>query len=286
MDILLNTAAKAEQFTTIFQHLKSFCDHINIMFEKDRMFIQSMDTAHVCVVDLKLPAAWFDKYENKTDGALRVGVSASMLFKILNLRDKTQQIKIVYDIDGDNDHLFISFTTGEEGGGGGGGKLKEFDKHFEIPLMDLDCETLDIPGIVHNAELSLKSGHFASIINQLKQFGDTLDIKCTDSKMVMEAKSLEQCKMTVDINIEDIYSFSLDETINEETPLVINFSLNYLYMICLYNKLTEYVHIKISDAYPLKVVYYLDGVEPEEESEREGVPNLSLYLAPKIDDSE
>lgn len=280
MDILLNASTKAEQFTTIFQHLKTFCDHINIMFEKDRMFIQSMDNAHVCVVDLKLPATWFDKYENKTNGALRVGVSATLLFKILNLRDKTQQIKIAYDIDGDNDHLFISFTTGDDG------KLKEFDKHFEIPLMDVDCETLDIPGIEHNAELSLKSGHFASIINQLKQFGDTLDIKCTDSKMVMEAKSVEQCKMTVDINIDDIYSFSLNEDIDDSRPLIINFSLNYLYMICLYNKLTEYVHIKISDAYPLKVVYYLDGVEPEEESEREGVPNLSLYLAPKIDDSE
>jgi proliferating cell nuclear antigen PCNA len=280
MDILINASGKAEQFTIIFQHLKTFCDHICIIFDKSQMYIQSMDNAHVCVVDLKLPSSWFNSYVNKTNDSLRIGVSANLLYKILSLRDKTQRIELKYDNDGDNDHLFISYTTGGEG------SLKEFDKHFEIPLMDVDSEILDIPGIVHNAELSLKSGHFASIINQLKQFGDCLDIKCSDTKMVMEAKSIEQCKMTVDINIDDIYSFTIDDNINEENPLNITFSLNYLYMICLYHKLTEYVHIKISDAYPLKVVYYLDGVEPEEEAERDSVPNLSLYLAPKIDDSE
>ena len=281
MEICLNASAKADQFTIFFQHLKTFCDHINISFGKDRMFIQSMDSAHVCVVDLNLPSTWFDYYSNNSEDTLQVGVSSTLLFKILNLRDKSQQIKINYEYQGDKtDHLYVEFTTKE------GETLKEFDKHFEIPLMDVDCDMLDIPAISHNAELSMKSAHYASLINQLKQFGDTLNITCSDSKIVLEAHSVEQCKMNVDIKIDDLNMFTIDEGINDDSPLNISFSLNYLYMICLYNKLSDLVHIKMSDAYPLKVVYFLDGVDEEEgvELDTKKVANVSLYLAPKIDD--
>jgi proliferating cell nuclear antigen len=278
MDFIIKNGTKADQFTIIFQHLKAFSDHINIMFEKTNLFIQSMDSAHVCVLDLKMPSSWFDKYELSTKGAMNIGVSSILLFRILNSREKGQQIHFEYNHDKTSDSLCVHLTTEQKG------NSIEFDKHFEVPLIDIDSETLAIPQINHNAEFSLKSTHFSSVISQLKQFGDNVEIKCSDTKITLNSNNADQCKMMVEIDINDLNTFSIDENLTENNPLISCYSLNYMYMMCLYNKLAETMYIKISESYPLKVVYYLDGNEPDSVEEQEQVAHISLYLAPKIDD--
>jgi len=278
MDFIIKNGTKADKFTIIFQHLKAFSDHINIMFEKDKLFIQSMDSAHVCVLDLKMPSSWFDKYELKTKGAMHIGVSSILLFRILNSREKGQQIHFEYNVENSSDSLFVHLTTEQKG------NSVEFDKHFEIPLIDIDSETLGIPQINHNAEFSLKSAHFSSIIGQLKQFGDNMEIKCSDTNIILNSNNAEQCKMMVEIDINDLNTYSIDDNLTEDNPLVACYSLNYMHMICLYNKLADFVYVKISDSYPLKVVYYFDDVEPDTQEQQQEVAHISLYLAPKIDD--
>jgi proliferating cell nuclear antigen len=255
MNICIENTVKAELFSVIFQHIKVFSDNVNLMFEPERLYIQSMDSARVMIFEITLPAKWFDKYTCMT--ALNIGISSQILFKILNTRDRMHRIELA--CVSTEDRLNIHFTSEDK---------NCYDKHFEVPLIDIDSETMAIPETDYQAEFTLSSGYFSALINQLKIFGDTMDIECSEEKIILFSKSADNGKMSVEINIEDLSSFA----INEGEKLNLSFSLQCLSNICLYNKLSREIEIKISPDYPIKMAYYLG----DEESK------MVFYLAPKI----
>ena len=63
MNIHITNIQKSEIFTSIFQHIRLFTEHINITFSKERMYLQSMDSSRVSIFELILPAEWFDIYD-------------------------------------------------------------------------------------------------------------------------------------------------------------------------------------------------------------------------------
>jgi DNA polymerase III sliding clamp (beta) subunit (PCNA family) len=119
MEISINNPAKSEIFSLIFQHLKAFTEHIVIMFEKDRVYFQSMDSSRISVFELFIPSTWFDKYVHSKEGTFPVGVSSTLLHKVLNTREKSQETRIVFDSE-DDDKMFVYFTSEDK---------SVFDKH-------------------------------------------------------------------------------------------------------------------------------------------------------------
>jgi len=228
------------------------------MFEKDRVYFQSMDSARISIFELYLPSSWFDVYVHDKDGTVPVGVNASLLYKILNTREKTQETQIIFD-NNDEDKLFIHFVSEDKA---------VFDKRFEIPLVDLDMELMTIPELESNAEFSISSYNFANIIHQLKLFGDTVDIDCSEDKIELKSLSEGSGKMAVDIQIDELSEYSIDEGEN----IHLSFSLNMLHNICQYHKIAKEIHIQLIKDSPMKIVYNLG----EENTQ------LIFYLAPKI----
>ena len=233
------------------------------MFEKDKMFLQSMDSSKVSIFEINLPSTWFDVYEHNNVSAIPIGVNSIMLFKILNTRDKTQEMQLLYDAVEDDAKLYINFTSDNK---------TIFDKKFELPLMDIDAELLSIPTTDSQAELSICSANFANIINQMKLFGDTLEINCTEENISLHSVSTESGKMLVEINIDDLTSYA----INEGENIHLSFSLNILHNICLYNKLVKDMEIHLTENYPMKIIFGLDNSNTD--------AKLTFYLAPKIND--
>jgi len=271
MNVTIANAQKAECFAGIFQHMKSFSEHIVVLFEEERMYIQAMDGSRISIVEVVIPSAWFQNYD-LTDGgrSMQIGVNSSILYRVLNARDKTQRINLVVN-NAEDDKLSIHFTPiGDVATTGNA----EFDKHFEIALIDVDSEFMAIPEMEYQAEFSLSSSNFANIINQLKMFGDNLDLVCSENKIVLCSNSVEQGKMFVEIKIDDLSSFIIDEG---ET-IHASFSLNCLHNICLYNKLSKEVEVKFKNNFPMKVVYPLIGGLPD--------AKMIFYLAPRIADDE
>lgn len=267
MDIVLYPSPKADTFAAVFQHIRLFCDHINLVFAPERLYMQCMDNAHVAIVELDLPAEWFDRYE-LSQGSVTFGIHAGFLYRILAAREKEQQIHLVYSEE-DNDVLRVHLTSQST-------KNTSFDKHFEIPLISIESETMEIPAIEYAAEISISSAHLAGIITQLKMFGDTMEIQCSEDKIMLASNSQDQGKMYVEINIDDVSAFAIDEG----SDLHLSFSLTYLHHICMYNKLAKEVELKFSESYPMQIVYVLaKDTEAESRDAR-----LLFYLAPKIND--
>lgn len=228
-----------------------------------------MDNAHVAILEMSLPAGWFDIYEIATD-TVRIGFNATYLHRILSSRDKDQQIRLMYS-DEDSDRLLIHLTKPEENLNDKKPAANTFDKHFELPLIDIEEETMHIPDIEYAAEMAMQSTQFADIIAQLKMFGDTMEVQCSEERIALASTSPDQGKMFVEIGINDLSEFA----IFEGTELALSFSLTYLKHFCAYNRISEYVSIKFGDAYPMRIGYSLG----EEED-----AHLVFYLAPKIND--
>jgi proliferating cell nuclear antigen len=278
MEIIIRNSERADKFAAIFQHIKLFTEHIAIECSKTHMNMQCMDSAHVAILEMSLPAAWFDVYN--LDGAnVRIGFNATYLHRILSSRDKEQQIQMLYS-DEDSDRILIHLTKPEDSVGDTGsvvsakkqGKTTNtFDKHFELPLIDIEEEGMHIPEMEYAAEMSMHSAQFADIITQLKMFGDTMEVQCSEERIALASTSQEQGKMFVEIGINDLTEFAIDEG----ADLALSFSLTYLKHFCAYSKISELISIKFGESYPMRVSYSLGEFEDA---------NLSFHLAPKIND--
>jgi proliferating cell nuclear antigen PCNA len=277
MNIEINNPVKCDIFVSLFQHFSKFVEHTNIQFENERMFIQSMNSSHVVIFEIILPKEWFDVY-NVTSGSIRIGVMTGLFYKVLKKREKSQKITIENKT---KDTLYFHFS-GED--------KTVFNKEFEMPLMEIDSELLDIPHINHQAEFSLSTENFSNLVNQFKDFGDTIDIDCSEDNIQLSSQSSESGKMMAKINIEDLTEFSIDE---DET-IHTSFGLRYLHDICAYQKLSKQVEIKISSNFPMMIIYRLNDdtsplstFSPEIDDEvPTNAPRMVFYLAPKINDDE
>ena len=258
MDIKINNLLKADVFSSLFQHIKLFTEHINITFSDEKMYLQTMDGSRVSIVEMNLPNSWFDEY-TINNSAITMGVQANVLFKVLNCRDKDQTIHLDYEAD--SDKLYIHFTSE---------KKQSFDKHFEINLIDLDVELLEIPSFDSNTDISVPSSYFAGTITQLQIFGDTIEFECSEEKVQLISHSVDSGKMKVDIVVDELTGYS----ITEGEVMKISFSLSRIHNICNYHKLSKEMDIILTNDYPMKIIYKLD----EEDA------SMVFYLAPKIGD--
>jgi proliferating cell nuclear antigen len=258
MELSILDPTKCEQFVSMFQHMNKFTEFINIMFQEERMYIQCMDPGFVIIFEIVLPSSWFSVFTLK-NGSITLGVNAAMLYKVLNAYDKLESIQL----DSTDEVLNIHFIHRDEP------NKNVFNKHFEIPLLDVQTELMEIPEIDHQAELTFPSNIFANLINQLRNFGDTMRVVCSEEKISLESNSIELGKMSVDVAIDDLQEF----VIEEDKTMIVGFSLKYLHDITSYQKIAKNIFIGMSDNSPLKASYDLsDG------------GTMSFYLAPKIDD--
>ena len=259
MNLQLRDAAKLDAFTHMFQNMKHVCDAINIDLNPDRMYIQTMDASRISILDVTIPASWFDAYTCPTPVIL--GLPSSLLSRILSFRDKSQTVELVLD---GHDLLRCMMTCENPG-------LGQFQRTYEIPLMDLDVETMAIPDIEYQADFAMPSSTFAALIQQLKTFGDSLDIQCNESTITLVAKSTDQGKMNVDIGIDTLSEFAIEDG----CQLDVSFSLHQLSIIAAFSKMSKEVAIHLHKDYPLRIDY----------GHHEGLGLVvKYYLAPKIKD--
>jgi len=267
MHIVINNKEKAKAFSSMFQNMKLFCEHINLMFEPTRLYAQGMDSSQISVFEIYIPATWFDEY--KQESSCVIGVNTQLFFRILNTREEGQQINIKYDEATTSDKLFLHFAS-----------EKTFDKHFELPLVELESEMMEIPATDYQAEFSLASNNFSNIVGQLKQFGADLHIRCNEDELRLTAKSSESGNMSVAIPIDDLSLFA----INEGETINMSFSLTHLHNICAFHKVCDAINIKISENYPLKSTYLLKPVDNDEDECLKA--RIVVYLAPRVSDDD
>ena len=254
MKLSIQYKLKKDLFVALFQNLKNCCSLLCILFEKDHMFIQGMDVSHICLFEVKFMNTWFDSYEAETKSF--ICFNSQVFYTIISITNNDSYIELEYN---DEDQLYIHMPVSNESG---------FNKHFKLPLAEVDYEILGIPDTDYDVEFSLSTKQITEIVSQMLLFGSDIHIKCTESCINLISNGISG-DMSVSIPIDDLKEYSIveDEEINA------SYSLNYIHKMCLNHKLSSTINFYLHKEFPMKILYDLGENSA-----------MVFYIAPKICD--
>ena len=248
----INDKRKCELFINIFNNLKKFTDTISLIFDEERLYIQGMDASHVCIYELSLDKSWFCVWN--VEHSSEFGICLTIFNKILHTWSDKQSLLIYSE---DNDKLDIEFTSDVKG---------EFNKFFQLPLMDIETEHLCVPEMEYQADIEIESKKLKDIIDDLACFNDTINFKCDETELSIDANSSEG-SMKVVITMDDIEMLAVEEGKTIEA----RFSIRYIGEMCQFYKLSKNCTIHTSEDIPIQIKYEIDETS-----------FIRFYLAPKI----
>lgn len=254
MLVSINNLKKAEQFVFIFQFLKLFTNSLNIGFNKDRFYVQGMDNSHVSVFEASLNSDWFDVYDVTEDTV--IGVNVSLFFKILNIRSDSHKINIIQNQDNLDVELISDLKS-------------EYDKFFNMPLMDLETDHLDIKETDSTLIFSMESKKFKTLIDQFSIFDDDIEFKYSNDELMLISDNNTEGSMKINIKLDDMESCEVEE--NAEFKC--SYNLKIISNMAQFQKLTSDVFLHISPEMPFQLIYNLDDDN-----------YVRFFLAPKIRD--
>lgn len=277
MKLVLSNKDKVAKFRNIFKYINSISKEVLLTVKGDGLYTQGLDTANICLFDINIKSDWFDKFEfdKKDPEHFLVGLSCELVFKLFSCIRDGQQLEIILNPD-KSDYMFVNFINSND-----------MDKSFEIRLIDIDPNHLEVP--IEEAELDLliETAEFKRLINEMALFSNNVDFVCNSDGDHLELTGTGDLtgKMTVKIKDENVKYFG----ILEDTNLKVRFDTKYLQDISNLEKITPYLHISCSNNKPIIINYIIDDVDfkNSEEEDLLQIENFScirMALAPKEDE--
>lgn len=269
MNIELRNSRKVNQFSSIMKNLKNFSQDIEFIVSEDGIYTQGMDGAHCCLFELILKSDWFDDFE--TDKQYTLGLNCELLAKVLNCLEQNQIIKISYSEDRDNLLITLSPNAGEN----------SIVKVFQLPLIDIESNLLEIPDADYAADIEMNSDDFGRLIDQISIFGKEILFELNDEVIKVTGKG-DNGSMNAVIKEDDILLYAIEE----DTDLSLEFAVNYITMMTTFIRLNNKIQIHFSKDMPMKIQYGLDDFmdEDEDDESKEDKNFIRLFLAPKVVD--
>lgn len=243
----------------VIEAIKDLVKDCNLDCSEEEVSIQSMDSAHVSLVAVRLGAAAFDQYRCDRPNALGINTAnMSKIFKMLNNDDV-----VTLKAEDEGDALTMLFE----------GNKKDTIADFELKLMDIDYEQLGIPDTPYKCSIKMPSREFERIVRDLQVLGDTCTIsvgkegvRFSVSGNIGTGNILTRANATAEKD-EDQVIIDMDE------PVELNFALRYLNFFTKATNLSKHVLISMSPDVPVVIEY------PIEDS-----GYVKYYLAPKIEE--
>jgi hypothetical protein len=253
MKIILIEKVKKDKLVSLFQLIKLSSQVIHFYFQESKLFIQGMNSSHSFLFEIYLNYEWFDYIEKDI---VSFTIDSNIFYSILSISSENQFLLLEYILN--NDKLFISYINNKE--------IVNYlpsytftesihyNKYFEIILIDIDYDILNIPVLDYDAEMSICPKIWSELLTQLSLFADKIKIKCNEE--IIELKSIgDQGEMKIDIPIDNIQEYSINE--GEEMEML--FNLHLLSKLSLTTKLTNSIIISFLKEYPLQVKYMFDN---------------------------
>ena len=83
MELIIKDKKKCGEFKTMCALFSSIVDELEIQVRENELFIQAMDTGHICLFELCLKRDWFETFTTTKKNEI-FGVKMSYLSKIMN----------------------------------------------------------------------------------------------------------------------------------------------------------------------------------------------------------
>jgi DNA polymerase III sliding clamp (beta) subunit (PCNA family) len=245
MKFKLHNIQKVAEWVEIFKFIKNINKHITFMAKKDELYIQMMDSSHVCLVEIKFPSSWFQEYESIDEV---ISCSSAVLVKIFGLYTTDTMIEISSTEDKLEIHLLNVIQN----------------KHFEIPLLDIDQDLLS-PSITDSLmDFSIKSKVFDKYLQEILLFGEDIKIESKDEKIFLHSAN-DDGKIQIEIEGDNLEEFNVVENF----VFTASYPLRYLLLVSKLALVYQQVHLFMDDQSPMRITFKSDV-------------NINFFLAPKI----
>jgi len=251
---------KRAAIANIFANLKQFNSYISCSANDEGISLKGFDNSNICMYNCFIDKLWFDEYSSEID--IKYTMPSSILSKIMSMYAGEQYIVVETDAE---ENINISFR----------GDTSICDKEFEIPLLSIDYDNVNVSNMESDVEFTIKSKDFHELVTQLAIFNDTMTMYF-DEEQIKITTIGEHGSMTA--KLED-YEYA----ISEDTTIQQSFSLKHIYMMCNFWKLSETVRLDLGENRPLSF-HYSFGKKDDDKDIDEAY--IKIYLAPKIDDDD
>jgi proliferating cell nuclear antigen len=175
---------QASALRTIFEVLKDIINDVNVYFTAQGIKVVSLDTAHVTLINMFLPAENFEEYSCETD--IIAGINLSNMYKLLKSVTNNDSLRMKID---DHDILEIEIEN----------TVKHSVTQFRLKLLDINEDDLSVPDIEMDLVTTLPSVDFQRIARDMANLatdisivrrGHLLELSCegdfADQKTVIE----------------------------------------------------------------------------------------------------
>lgn len=238
-------------FKLIIEAIKELVVECNFECNESGISLQSMDNSHVSLISLWLSSDFFDIY--KCEKNIVLGINLTILNKCLRFINNEYNLIIKYE---NKDSINIIATNDNK------------NKEYNIKLLNIENERLEIPDTDYGTIISLLSLDFQNICNELSQIGETIDINIMKDNITFSTES-ENLNEKIKLKFDD----EKVQKVNYEEDLKSTFSSKYLNSFVKASSLSNNVIINLIYESPLLIEYKID-----ENS------YIKYYLAPKIEE--
>jgi proliferating cell nuclear antigen PCNA len=146
-------------FKTAMEALKEFLPQLQIHVSETGISVCGMDASHVGFVDYKLAAG--DCAVLVAKQPMHLGIHTTVLTRALAACDS------IHMTTTKNKEKLVLTTVSE--------KLGK-KAVFEMPTLDIDDVTPELPEISYNATIELKTADFAAVVKEVATFGDAVTL--------------------------------------------------------------------------------------------------------------
>merc|ERR1712061_632691 len=240
--------------------MKDLCKDVNFDCSEKGIQVQSMDSSHVALVSLLLRESAFSEF--KCDRPTSLGMNVDSLAKILKMCGPSDALKLRWQSDADT----VSFQCE----GGEDDRIADFD----LKLMQIESEHMEIPEQQYKVVAKLPSGEFQRICRDLKEFGETMQVKATKEGITFSVQG-DMGAGNVMLKPREAEKPEEKVTLSVQEPVTATFALRYLVNFAKAAPLCGVVELGLGPDAPLLVRYDLDKAD-------NGF--MQFYLAPKIDE--
>lgn len=152
---------QASAIKSTFEVLKDILNDVNVYFKPDGMYITTLDTARVALVDVFLAAENFDEYECENE--ILAGINISNTFKLL---------KTITN----NDVLTITVATKEFMDIVIKSESKKTVTSFQLKLLDINENRIQVPDINMTTVTTMQSADFQRMCRDMSNIGTNIEI--------------------------------------------------------------------------------------------------------------
>jgi proliferating cell nuclear antigen len=156
---------QATAFKSLFEVLKEIINDVNIYFDSSGIRLTAFDVARVTLVNVTMSMENFEEYECKYP--VVVGINISNMYKLI----KSTGNNDIIIIENTQEHLNISISN----------ENKKSTSTFNLKLLDLNEEIIDVPDIDVKYVTTIPSFDFQKLIRDMMALGTEMRIKRTDS---------------------------------------------------------------------------------------------------------